>query len=492
VLVVLTSRDTLLTTTVACAAAYLATTKGIMTRRHKIAAVALLGAGYIGLCAAMAGTTKASLPGDRSLESIAAKLPAGFLLGTATSAHQVEGGNDKNDWALFEAEAGRIARGERSGKADDHWNRVAEDVELMKKIGANAYRFSVEWSRVEPSSGFWDDAAWDHYQDEVNRLREAGIVPMVTLLHFTLPAWLAERGGLTAPDFARAFARFAGEAAARFGNSVELYCTLNEPNVAMYNGYVQGIFAPGQKSNSAAVAAFAGMVRAHGAAARAIRARNPNARIGVAMNLILFEPKRWYNLLDVVVTRFANSAFNWAFLDSVAAERVRFRAPGFPSIDEPNPELSGSLDFIGVNYYRRDIVSFAPGQPGLVRNEPGDGERTDLGWEIHPEGLLRVLREAHRRYGRPIYLTENGLADAAGAKRGPFIRDHLAAVSVAVREGIDVRGYFHWSLLDNFEWAEGFEPRFGLYRVDYATLERTAAPGAEVFAELAAAFRRRK
>jgi beta-glucosidase len=457
-----------------------------MTRRRVIAAVAgVLGAGYLGLCAVMTSGKSAPSFADQNAASIAATLPAGFLLGTATSAHQVEGGNDRNDWALFESQPGRIARGERSGKADDHWNRVAEDVELMKKIGANAYRFSVEWSRVETSPGVWDDAAWNHYRDEVERLHDAGIVPMVTLLHFTLPAWLAERGGLGAPDFAEAFARFSGEAAARFGTRVDLYCTINEPNVAMYNGYVRGVFAPGQTSNAAAVAAFAGMVRAHGAAARAIHARNASARIGVAMNLILFEPKRWYNLLDVVVARFASSAFNWAFLDAVVAGRVRFRAPGFPSIDEPNPDLEGSLDFVGVNYYRRDVVSFAPSEPGFVKNEPGSGERTDLGWEIHPAGLLTLLRDVHRRYARPIYVTENGLADASGARRGAFIRDHLGAVAAAVREGIDVRGYFHWSLLDNFEWAEGFEPRFGLYRVDYGTLERTPAPGADVFAEVA-------
>jgi beta-glucosidase len=278
-----------------------------MKRGHKIAAAAAFVAGYLGLCAILMARNGAPVLSGQSAESIAAALPTGFLIGTATSAHQVEGGNDRNDWALFEAEPGRIARGERSGKADDHWNRVAEDVDLMKKIGANAYRFSLEWSRVETSPGVWDDAAWDHYRDEVDRLREAGIVPMITLLHFTLPAWLAQRGGLTAPDFAEAFAAFSGEAAARLGARADLYCTLNEPNVAMYNGYVRGNFAPGQMSNAAAVKAFAGMVRAHGAAARAIRARTPSARIGLAINLIQFEPKRWYNLLDVIVTRFAKA-----------------------------------------------------------------------------------------------------------------------------------------------------------------------------------------
>src|SRR5262249_40120255 len=161
------------------------------------------------------------------------------------------------------------------------WNRVAEDIDLMKQLGANAYRFSVEWSRVEPSQGTWDDAAWAHYRDEVDRLNEAGIVPVVTLLHFTLPAWLAQRGRLTSPGFPQAVAKLAAEAAARLGPSVGLFCTLNEPNVAMYKGYVLGSFPPGQTSNELAVAAFAGMLRAHAAAARALRERNPGARVGL-------------------------------------------------------------------------------------------------------------------------------------------------------------------------------------------------------------------
>ncbi len=204
------------------------------------------------------------------------------------------------------------------------------------------------------------------------------------------------------------------------------------------------------------------------------------------MNLIAFESKHRMNLLDDLVTRIASGAYDWAFLDSIAAGRVRFRAPDFPSIDEPCADLAESLDFIGINYYRRDLVSFAPTEPGFVKNEPGSGPRTDLGWEIYPEGLLSLLRQTHRRYGRPIYVTENGLADATGAKRSAFLRDHMAAIATALGEGIDVRGYFHWSLLDNFEWADGFEPRFGIYRVDYATLERTLGPGAELFAEIAA------
>jgi beta-glucosidase len=461
-------------------------------RRALIAlAVVVTASAYVAICRILTARTSAPPLADETISTIVAGLPPRFLLGTATSAHQIEGGNDRNDWSLFETLPGKIANGERSGKADDHWNRVTEDIDLMKRLGANAYRFSVEWSRVEPSPGAWDDGAWAHYRNEVDRLNEAGIVPMVTLLHFTLPAWMAQRGGLTSPDFPEAFAKLAAEAAARLGPGVGMFCTLNEPNVAMYNGYVLGTFPPGQKSNDAAVAAFAGMLRAHAAAARALRARSPNAIIGLAINLIAFEPKNPYNVLDDVATRIASDAYDWAFLESLQAGRIRFSAAGFPSIDEPCPDLAGSLDFIGVNYYRRDIVSFAPGRPGMLRNEPGDGDRNDLGWEIHPQGLLRLLREVSRRYRLPIFVTENGLADAKGNRRSSFIKQHLGAIATAAREGIDVRGYFHWSLLDNFEWADGFSPRFGLYRVDYASLTRTPTPGAETFSRFAEALRSR-
>jgi len=411
-------------------------------------------------------------------------LPAGFLWGTATAAHQVEGGN-RNDWSRFEEEPGHIARGERSGRAVDHWNRMSEDVALMSRVRANAYRFSVEWSRVEPTEGKQDEAAWARYVELVRLLDQAGITPMVTLLHFTLPQWIADRGGVTAPDFPERFGRFAEEAARRLGSRVELWCVINEPNVQMYLGYVLGIWPPGQRSPEEAVKAFAGLMRGHASAARAIREADPGARLGVAMNLVDFEPESRWSLPDWLVARGCALAFNWAFYDGIRSGRIRLQFPGFPSVDEPLPELRASADWFGVNYYMRNLVRFAPWADGFFTMRPGPGERNDLGWEIHPEGLLDVVRAASGRYGLPIYVTENGIPDATGDKRGKYIRSHVHAIERALGEGIPVRGYFHWSLVDNFEWADGFAPRFGLYRVDAATLNRAAAGGAETFAALA-------
>ncbi len=343
----------------------------------------------------------------------------------------------------------------------------------------------MEWSRVEPREGSWSEEAWSHYREEVERLRDAGIVPMVTLLHFTLPEWLAERGGVTADDFPARFGRFAAEAARRLGSGVDLWCTLNEPNVQMYQGYVEGVWPPGVRDTELAARAFAGLVEGHAAAAAAVRQEDPGSAIGVAVNLIVFDPSSRWSLGDWIAAREADRGFNWAFYDSIEAGRIRLQIAGFPSLDEPLPSLVGSADFFGVNYYRRNLVRFSLGAPGLVRLAPGPGPRSDAGIEIYPEGLLRLLRRAWERYELPIYVTENGVADRRDVLRAGFLRAHAHAVARAIEEGIPVRGYFHWSLLDNFEWAEGFGPRFGLYRVDYETMERSATAGGREFARLA-------
>ena len=408
--------------------------------------------------------------------------PPEFLWGTATAAHQIEGGNDNNDWWQFEQQPGRIARGDRSGRAVDGWNRMDEDIGLMERLGANAYRFSIEWSRLEPREGEWADAAWSHYQDEVRRLLSVGIQPMVTLHHFTFPLWL--RGGALDPSFPERFGRFAREAARRLPE-VTLWCTINEPNVLLFSGFVDGTWPPAVKDTAKASATFAALLRAHASASAGVRAAIPQARIGVAMHLRAFDALRPWFLPDWMAASSAASAFNWAFYDSIISGRIRFAPFGFPRLDEAAPDLRGSADWFGLNYYTRDLVGFSPGKPGGVRLAVGPGPTNALGWEIYPEGLLQLLRAAHARYRLPLYVTENGVDDRVGTLRPLFILGHIHAVTRATAEGIPVLGYFHWSLMDNFEWADGFAPRFGLYRVDYPSLERSPAPGAETFTALA-------
>ena len=454
-----------------------------LRRLGGVMGVALAGAYLLTLASfelAEPGVAFDSIPHD----PFVAPTPPTFLWGASTSAHQIEGGNVLNDWARFEATPGNIRGGHGSGVAADHWNRLAEDVDLLTALGANAYRFSVEWSRVEPREGEWDTAAWAHYQEEIALLRQADITPMVTLLHFTLPGWLADRGGLTARDFPDRFARFAGEAARRLGSEVTYWCTVNEPNVQMYQGYVEGVWPPGIRDTERASVAFAGLVRGHARASAAIREVSPRARVGAAVNLIVFDPQRRWWLPDWIAAREADRGFNWAFYDSVKRGAITFHLAGFPEIDEPMAALAGSADFFGINYYRRNIVRFSPEAPGLVELLQGPGPLSDSGVEIYPEGLLRLIRRVWDRYGLPIIVTENGVSDASGKLRPDYLRGHVYAVSRALEEGIPIEGYFHWSLMDNFEWAEGFGARFGLYRVDYETMERIPGPGAEEFRRL--------
>jgi beta-glucosidase len=412
--------------------------------------------------------------------------PPGFLIGAATAAHQLDGGDGLSDWSRFEEEPGRIARGERSGKATGHRERVEEDVRLLSALGANAYRFSLEWARLEPEDGRVDGPEWERVRAELALLRAAGITPLVTLLHFTLPAWLAVRGGLLAPDFAERFGAFAGEAARRLGGEVQLWATLNEPNVQVVHGYIQGSWPPGRRSPREAGRAFAAALRAHAAAVRAVRAAVPRARVGPVVALVEFEPVSRWSPLDRVAARLAAATFDWSFLEAIRTGRIRFGFPGAGLGTIAAPELRGTADWIGVNYYTRNRMRFSPRLPTRVTRVPGPGARSDLDWEIHPPGLLALLREAWSRYRLPLFVTENGIADAADLHRPAFLRSHLHMVARALAEGIPVGGYFHWSLLDNFEWAEGFAPRFGLYAVDYATLARTPRPSVEVFRQIAA------
>jgi beta-glucosidase len=412
-----------------------------------------------------------------------------FLWGAGTSAHQVEGGNDKNDWWDWEMIPGKIRNGDRSGAACGHWERYEEDLDLLHSLGLDAYRFSIEWSRIEPEPGRYDDAALDHYRRVLLACRARGIAPMVTLHHFTNPRWFAALGGWEAqgnlPHFAR-FARLAGE---RFGDLVDLWITINEPEVLAFYGYDQGTWPPGVKDRSRALRVIANLLEAHALASMALREADrvdadgdgAAALIGVAKHWALLEPLRSWFPLDRLAAAIQHRVFDVAVARALRGDPIDLSILGARPVRRRVEALRGSSDFLGVNYYTRWMVSLFGKDPRRARL---GAEVTDLGWEFYPEGLERALMEC-ADFGLPLLVTENGIADAADRLRPAFIRESLAALDRARARGTDVRGYFHWSLLDNFEWNDGFQGRFGLHAVDFekADLPRSPRPSARVYAE---------
>jgi beta-glucosidase len=393
--------------------------------------------------------------------------PASFLFGTATAATQVEGHCTTSDWYAFAAQPGRVHGGDRPDVACDSWHRWRDDIALQVSLGMNAYRLSIEWARIEPAAGALDHAALDEYRRMLGALRDAGIEPMVTLHHFTLPSWIADRGGVLSADFADQLARFARVAARALGDLCHLWITVNEPNVLAAQSYLLGVWPPAKRNPVLAFRAHGRLLAAHHAAYRALKETRPDASVGVAHHLRVMTPERPL-LRDRLAARALRHVFNDAFADAVCN--------------------AGTQDFFGVNYYSRDVVRFSPHSPAELfvhRGVPPTSEVSDLGWEIYPEGLGQVVRTWSRRSNLPVYVTENGIADAQDSRRASFLRRHLAELARAISDGIDVRGYFHWSLLDNFEWADGYAPRFGLAAVDYTTQERRLRESARVYSRIA-------
>jgi beta-glucosidase len=450
-----------------------------------------------------------AVAGHRMLEGLDAR----FLLGVGSSAYQTEGGNH-NDWSVWERGQfadGRphVADGATAERAADAWHLWREDVRAVQELGANMYRVGVEWSRLEPAEGAWDEAAAAHYREVLQALRSArpqAVAPMLNLWHFTLPAWVAARGGWEWPGAPAAFAAFAARVADRFGDLVDWWCTLNEPNVYA-SAYLSGEWPPEVADPQRAARVMVALLQAHALAAAALRAHDRAdadgdgvaARVGLAHAVRLFDPASRLGPLDRLVAGAADEFFNRAVPDAVSSGEIRVHIPRVVDLTVAAPELRGTFDYLGINYYTRDLVSahvrgmVAPraggGRPFEIVPNPGR-DRTDMDQEIYPEGLYRVLIR-FARYGWPVLVTENGMADRAGTGRPDFIRAHIYALDRARADGVPVIGYLYWSLTDNFEWAHGYRGRYGLYAIDFEhdpTLRRRPTPAVDTFRELAAAI----
>ena len=418
------------------------------------------------------------------------EFPDLFLWGTASAAHQVEGHNTNSDWASFEQQPGAIWHGDRSGQACDWWRDAEKDFDLMAEMGHNTHRLSVEWSRIEPEEGQFDQSAVRRYREMLEALRTRGIEPMVTLFHFTTHLWLARQGGWASPSSIGCFRRFAHHVVDQLGDLVTLWCTINEPNVYAALGYLLGEHAPGKKSLQLYCRVLEHLLQAHALAYRAIHALHGDARVGLVKHLQIFEPLDPADRASAAIARIMDYMFNQLTLRAVEDGRLRF--PLSWNLGRHGP-LVDSVDFWGLNYYYRQKVSLRSrtgGRLNLLQPTPGaevsDSGRNGPYGEIYPYGMYRAL-DRLRHSGKPIYITENGLPDASDELRPSFLLTHLAQVQRAISEGVDVRGYYHWSFTDNFEWAEGWALRFGLVALDPQTQARTPRPSARLFSQMISA-----
>ncbi len=409
--------------------------------------------------------------------------PPGFLWGAATSAHQVEGGNTNNDWSAWE-EAGRVLA--PAGLACDHYHRFREDLDLAQNLLHNAHRFSLEWSRIEPEEGRFSEEALQHYRDVLEALKARGMEPVVTIHHYTIPRWLAAKGGWDDGEIEKYFLRYVTRVVDAYGDLVRWWITLNEPVVQVFKGWLAGQWPPGHVGDyPKAMQAIRRMLRVHVLAYHAIHERRSDAMVSIAKHCLAMTPNHPNNPFDRLSTWSRNFLFNNLFIEALHTGRLALPGQFFERLP-----FGRTLDFIGINYYTRDFVRNTgfnlPGIIGLsgtLENERRIGKRNDLGWEVYPEGLGHFLR-TFRRYKLPLLITENGIPTRDEDDRWGFMYLHLWQVMRAMSAGVPVIGYLYWSLLDNYEWAEGYNARFGLIGVNFETQARLVRPSARWLAEV--------
>jgi len=378
------------------------------------------------------------------------KFPKNFLWGSSTSSYQIEGGIKNSNWSKFKD----------AGIACDHYNRYEEDFDLLKSLNQNAFCLSIEWQRIEPEEGKFNEKEIKHYKKVLLSLKERNIVSFVTLYHWTNPLWFKEKGGWLNPKSSEYFERFVKKIVENLKEYNNFWITINEPLIYSTNSYFGKKWMVQEKSLFKTIKVIKRFIKTHKKVYKIIHQLDKKARVSVGKNNMFFEPYK-NKLINKTLIRIANYFWNEYFLK----------------------KTRNHLDFIALHYYFYIKIRIGWTKSIDWFDERGQRKVSDIGWDIYPEGIYHILKGL-KKYNLPIYITENGLADAKDKLRKDFIKEHLCWIHKAIEEGIDIQGYFHWSLIDNFEWERGFEPRFGLVEIDYKTLERKPRPSAYYYAKI--------
>jgi len=414
------------------------------------------------------------------------KFPKDFMWGTSSSAHQVEGKNIYNDWYTWERE-GKILNQQVSGDACNHYNLYRQDFDLMKSMNHNTHRLSIEWSRIEQTEGHFNNYEIEHYRRVLEDLKKKGIRPMVTLFHFTLPQWFTKKGGFLHKDARKIFNRYVEKITEELGDLVEYWVTINEPYVYASFGYWERSWPPGEHSILKSLKVLKKLLYVHIDSYRTIkmvyeREGFGKAQVGFAKSFVWYDPYTKHSLASKLVAWFYRYFYNKVYFKPFCTGRMPFIF-GLKSI----PEAKKNIDFIGMNYYfkctcRFSLFRLSQGQM-QKQTEPTE-ERTLFNWEVYPKGLYNLLKLIHRKLKKPIIITENGISTLDDGQRISYILRHLRVIHQAIDEGVDVRGYLYWSLIDNFEWAEGYTQPFGLMAMKHKTFERIPKASASFYADI--------
>ncbi len=386
------------------------------------------------------------------------KFPEGFLWGAATSSYQVEGNNRYCDWWAWEQTRPPKYR---CGMSCNQYELYEKDFDLIKQLNHNAHRLSIEWSRIEPKEGQFDADEIEHYKKVLQTLKDQGVTVMLTLWHFTLPLWVAKQGGWENGKTTKYFERFVKKIVPEIADNVDLWVTINEPAVYIYETYIAREWPNAKKSLVGQIKTFWNLTSAHKKVYKFLHQSFPAGKpVGIAQNVISFEPYHKHSIIEQLAVILNDTLANHLFYFFT----------------------KGTHDFLGINYYFHSRFRHEGLVPETVGSQPQTHDVSDLGWEIYPEGIFDVLTDLSDDI--PIYITECGIATTNDDRRNRFLIAYLQEVNRAIKSGVNVRGFFYWSLLDNFEWQRGFDPRFGLVEVDYLTFERRIRPSALVYTDI--------